>query len=547
MSSRARAPLRLLPPIALAAALAGASGCARQADHTPRPGGTLTIAQRDSFATFDPAFAWNPEDTPYLGLVFEGLVAFDDSGRVRPACALRTTVSDDGRTYRFELRPKLRYADGSSLTARDFVTGLNRLFRAGAKRSPGAPQFAALTGAFQQGTKAAPALGAFAPRPNLLILQLAWPDPHLLEKLAQPRYAIPVPESAAARLGDSYGAFPRTNGAYRLERAGRDTLLFVRNKNYDPGLDDQALARAQRGYPDTIRVLTNRTARQTLLGLESGRVDLACPPPLEYGERLARSHRLHVTRGTRVPPVRWFLVLNSELAPLARRDARRAVAWGLNRQRLVEELGGFAIPARGFDDREDLAGLAPGYDPVRARQFLEAAKYYTGIRIAVTVPRASTLAAGLEALTTALARASIQVDAVPRSTADWSGAVLVRRGASAALVPWQAPVDDDLEGLASMFLNRGLGSGWAGNLGWYHPDSNLDTLLVRGLRETDPVARQAVRDQIGTLLESDLPILPLARVEEMAVLREGWTGARFHARLGLDLRRIHRGSGLPTS
>src|SRR5512144_493339 len=107
---RPATPVRLLAG-ALALALAG---CARHAPDTgPHPGGTLTIARRDSFATFDPAFAWDPEATPYLDLVFEGLVAFDDSGNVRPACAAKYTVSADGRTWRFALRPGLRYADGS--------------------------------------------------------------------------------------------------------------------------------------------------------------------------------------------------------------------------------------------------------------------------------------------------------------------------------------------------------------------------------------------------------------------------------------------------
>jgi hypothetical protein len=72
-------------------------------------------------------------------------------------------------------------------------------------------------------------------------------------------------------------------------------------------------------------------------------------------------------------------------------------------------------------------------------------------------------------------------------------------------------------------------------------------VLVRGMANADPVVRRAARDQLGTLLESDLPVVPLARIEETAVLREGWTGAHFHPRGGLDLRRIHRGSAAPTS
>src|SRR5215204_5191167 len=111
-------PLRVHPPpfLLLLALVLVVAGCGAQPrEGAPASGGTLTVAQRDSFATIDPAFAWNPEDDPYLALLFEGLVAFDDSGRVRPACAFLPAVSADGRTYRFKLRPDLTYADGTPL------------------------------------------------------------------------------------------------------------------------------------------------------------------------------------------------------------------------------------------------------------------------------------------------------------------------------------------------------------------------------------------------------------------------------------------------
>jgi hypothetical protein len=177
------------------------------------------------FATFDPAFAWNPEDDPYLGLLFEGLVAFDDSGRGAPRRARSLpAVSGDGRTYRFRLRPNLSYADGTPLVAADFAHGIRRLFRPGALRSPGAPQFAALAGRDGAGQRAnAPPLGVEAPSKEELVLRLAWPDPHLLEKLAQPRYAIPVPESAGRDARAPRTALPRTRMARIGSRASDAT------------------------------------------------------------------------------------------------------------------------------------------------------------------------------------------------------------------------------------------------------------------------------------------------------------------------------------
>ena len=201
------------------------------------------------------------DQSPYLDLVFEGLVALDDSGRVRPACAARWEWSHDRRSVRFRLKSGLAYANGQPIRARDFVHGVSRLFRAGALRSPGAPQFASLDHALVQGArgaKQAPPLGIAAPDDSTVVITLAWPDASLLEKLAQPRYAIPVPESADAHLAAAYGSAPATDGPYALVHVGRDTLLFVRNPHYALG--------GTRGGADTIQVFTNRQPRQAMLG-----------------------------------------------------------------------------------------------------------------------------------------------------------------------------------------------------------------------------------------------------------------------------------------
>ncbi len=492
-------------------------------------GGTITLALRDSFATFDPAFAVDPQQSPFLRLVHEGLVAFDDSGRVVPACARAWQLSDGGRTIRFELHESLRAADGSPVTADDFKRGFERLFRPGELRSPGAPQFVALEGALAQGRRGAPPLGIDAPDARTLVLRLAWPDPFLLEKLAQPRFVVPASEDGE----------PRPNGPYRLVREV-GAYVFVRDPAHRASLAKDDPRRARAGTLDTIRVLTGIPARRALLGLESGRIDLLWPIPGEYRERLLRSTAFGHVEAALDPPLTWWLVLNCELAPLARRDARRGVALAIHRPRLPEELGGWLVPLRTFCADGD--AMAPGYDPGQARLAFEAARFFTGVRAPVTVPRASALARGLEALAPSMARGAVQVDPVAVPRAAWEHALLSRRGMSAALVTWQAPTRDGLDDLAARLLNRGLESGWGGNWSWYHPGPALDSLLLRGLRESDPVTRAAIRDRVGALLESDLPFVPLASMREAAVFRNTLTGVAFHPRDGLVLSAIQRPS-----
>lgn len=61
-------------------------------------------------------------------LVFGGLVRLDQNLHIQPDAASSWTVSKDGKTYTFTLRPGLRFADGTPVTSADVVYSFNRAF-----------------------------------------------------------------------------------------------------------------------------------------------------------------------------------------------------------------------------------------------------------------------------------------------------------------------------------------------------------------------------------------------------------------------------------
>jgi peptide/nickel transport system substrate-binding protein len=96
---------------------------------TPRKGGTLTMARPGDIQTMDPILItdnmtlWGVFDT-----IYRGLVRVDDAGTgFQPELAESWSLSHDGRTYTFHLRPGLRFSDGSPLKASDAVFSLNRI------------------------------------------------------------------------------------------------------------------------------------------------------------------------------------------------------------------------------------------------------------------------------------------------------------------------------------------------------------------------------------------------------------------------------------
>lgn len=91
--------------------------------------------------TFDPAKVDDQESETVRYLTAGVLLRFNRlTQQVEPELAQNWTVSPDGRTLRFTLRPGLEFSDGSSLSARDVVWSLRRVLLP-ATQAPVAEEF----------------------------------------------------------------------------------------------------------------------------------------------------------------------------------------------------------------------------------------------------------------------------------------------------------------------------------------------------------------------------------------------------------------------
>ena len=97
----------------------------------PAEGGTYREGDIGAVQYLNPLLAeYNPVDADITSLLFEGLTRVDARGELYPLLAENWTVSDDGRTYVFVLRPNVFWADGEPFTAADVIFTLN-LIRGG--------------------------------------------------------------------------------------------------------------------------------------------------------------------------------------------------------------------------------------------------------------------------------------------------------------------------------------------------------------------------------------------------------------------------------
>jgi ABC-type transport system substrate-binding protein len=495
---------------------------------TQAAGTRLVLALPDT-VRLDPRAPQDDWATPFLALLHEGLVRFDSTGAVRPAGARTWTVTDGGLTYAFRLRPDWRFEDGSRVTSQDCARTLDSLFHMDPP-SPARPRFWSLEGAIvaRARTRTSHPLGLDAADSTTLVVHLSSPDPNLLAKLAQPRYAVPTaPPEREREIGHALAT-----GPYRLAGPPGARAILVRNPMYRG---------AAPALTDTIEVLFGVSTRRAVLGLASGRVDVVWPAPLGIlRERLAREARLVPVEGSaRNAPV-WVLALHSEVFPMARHSARYAIARGLNRQRAVEAVSPYGFVWRTFAPAGAGAPMAPGFDPQAAQQALALDKKMDGIQVAIQAPANSPEAVASRALLGDFGRASIygEIRSVPR--ADFRRDLYSARAPVASLLVWRPPTDDPIEGIAEWMLNRSLDDRWGGNLGGLR-SAGLDSLLLRALREPSAAGRQALRSEIEVRLADDVPYVPVARVRELAYVREAVTGLTFDRAYGLDLGRAKVG------
>jgi len=96
---------------------------------TPVRGGALVYDRQAETQSLDPINAKNGNGDIFAdNLIYSGLVRSDPAGstKIEPSLAERWTISPDGRTYTFYLRPGLKFSNGQPVTAEDVKWSLDR-------------------------------------------------------------------------------------------------------------------------------------------------------------------------------------------------------------------------------------------------------------------------------------------------------------------------------------------------------------------------------------------------------------------------------------
>lgn len=227
----------------------------------------LTVAIEDP-GSLDPMRLQNPGSFLVARQLFEGLTRWDPvAEKVRPAAAESWSVSDDGTTFTFQLRPGMSYHDGSPVSASDFVFAFDRIALKG-NASDLAYTLERVEGfaRVNQLGDARHLSGLSSPDDSTLVMRLSEPFYELPVVLTHPALVPLSPSKARAR---DFLSFPIGNGPFRMAAA------------WSPG--DPVLLESFPGFIDTpeldgIQFLTYPDAAASWLPFLAGDIDVAEVP-----------------------------------------------------------------------------------------------------------------------------------------------------------------------------------------------------------------------------------------------------------------------------
>jgi peptide/nickel transport system substrate-binding protein len=343
---------------------------------TPRSGGSAVFGLAAETDGWNPATSrWSASGYIVGFSLFDPLMAYDEDLVPQPYLARSMTADPTFTTWTIELRPGVRFHDGTAVDAAAVVTNLEAQLGSG---------LTAQTMSFVE------SVTAVDPTHVEVAMNRPWSGfPNMVTSQVG---AIAAPAMLAA--GPEGTRNPVGSGPFRfVDWTTGDHLSTVRNQDYwrpgFPHLDELE-----------FRVLADVSARGT--ALTTGAVDLietSDPTQITDFTELASADppEVQIFTDQRTDGPKVFLTLNHATAPFDDPIARRAVAHAIDRQTISDvSFGGVFPPATGpftetspnFSAESDAA--VPDFDVERARELAAEYEQVHGVPLAFTLSLSGT-------------------------------------------------------------------------------------------------------------------------------------------------------------
>lgn len=445
---------------------------------------------------------------------------------LQPSLATSWSVSADGKTWTFKLRPGVKFHDGTNFDAEAVKFNVERWWDA--KNPIGYRNAGKSYEIWQQ------IFGGFKGDANSLLQDFKIIDKSTIQfVLKQPFAAFPsaigsgffgiASPTAIKKAGANYGtpnslAVGTGPFVFKEWRTG-DRVTLAKNLNY-----------WQKGFPKNnqlvIRFVNDPAAR--LAQLRAGQIDFTVDlAPDQIKEIQSDPNLVAVPR----PSFNvGYLALNTSYKPLADVRVRQAIDLAINKQQIVQAFWGdlgetsphFIPSILSWAQSKNLTKNEP--NPQKAKQLLTQAGYPNGFDLElwympVSRPYFPTPKPIAEAFAADLSAIGIRVKL---NTKDWAAYIADRKkspGFQAFMLGWTADYGDP-----DSFYYPHFGPGGTVDIGgWKNP--KVIQLLNQGRATGDRAARAKIYAQVDDILHQEAVRLPIVHSQPLLAKRkniEGW-------------------------
>jgi peptide/nickel transport system substrate-binding protein len=407
------------------------------------------------------------------GNLYEGLVTLDKDGKVKPLLATEWTVSDDGLTYTFKLRPNVKFHNGTAFDSSIVKFSLDRARAADSTNAQ--KQFFEPIASIETPDPMT-AVIKLKQRSGLFVYHLAWGDAVMIDP----------------KTVDTNKTAPVGTGPFKFKDWQRGNRVdLVRNDDYwDKGVPKLASV--------TFRFIGDPQAEAA--ALRAGDID-AFPnftAPELFGE-FQKDKRFTTIVGK--TPRKLVAALNNEKSPLNNVKVRQAMMAAIDRKTVIDgAYSGYGTPIgshfaptdRGY---VDLTNVIP-FNPDRAKSLLAEAGYANGFTITIKTPQMSYTTRASEIMQSMLADVGITLNIVPSEfPAKWIDEVFIKRDYEMSIIDHAEPMDIDIYSRPGYYFN--------------YKNPKFNELVDAANKTADDNERDKLYGEAEKILANDVPAIYL--------------------------------------
>jgi peptide/nickel transport system substrate-binding protein len=337
----------------------------------PVRGGNLVYERQAATETLDPLNPLNGNgDIFSYNLIYSGLVRSDPTGKTNnivPSLSDHWTISSNGKTYTFHLRPGIKFSNGQPVTAEDVAWTLNRF---------GNPKI--------NGVMAAVAVGfghATVVNGSTVRVQLKRPVAAFLYDISiWPAFILP--KNLVQKEGKAFYTHPVGSGPFAVKSFVKGSnITFTRNPYY---------WESGKPYLDSVRFNFVTDSNTRILALRAGNAQEMDVVPFSQVKSLESNKNIVVQ--TAKVPLFLGLWLNHLRAQFTDINVRKAMQYAIDRALINQQIftGLGTIPnsvLMGFALDAPASVVKPyAYDLTKAKALMAQSKYPKGFSTTLLYP-----------------------------------------------------------------------------------------------------------------------------------------------------------------